>query len=646
MKTIREQIIKDLEKVLKELRLPAEKLKLEHPENSEHGDYATNVALATFKQRPKSMGETATPFDLANKIVNAWRLAGLPEYLAKIEVVQPGFINLWLKNEVLSRELERVIEEKEKYGSSAVIKGKRILLEHTSPNPQTTIMLGHLRNNFLGMVIANILEFSGAKVIKDGIINDRGVHLCRAIWGYLVFGRKNSGLKKSQLLDFKKISDSQIKKVTAKVDWQQLLEEWTKKKSGWLVPTELKLKPDHVNLIWYVLGSRVYELNEEVKKQVGEILIAWEAEEKAVRAVWKQILDWSAKGYEETYRRVGSVHDWFWQESDHWKKGKEIVNEGLKKKVFRQSEGAIVTNLEKYGLPDTVVQKADGTALYITQDLALTRLKREKFPSDLYIWDIGEEQTLYFKQLFAICEQLGIGKRQDFFHLAYALINFKGGGKMATRRGDVVKADEVLDEFHFRALAIIKSTDQELRGKLSQKEIDKLAETVALGATKYSLLKFSRETTIYFDIDESLALEGNSGPYLQYTYARTQSVLHKSQISNPKSQINWKLSRGAGSRSAGETGNWKLEPEELAILRVLYRFPEIVQEAGENFAPNLLCNFLYDLCQKYNLFYNRHSILKAAKPELIEFRLCLTAGVGQVLRNGLTLLGIATPKRM
>jgi arginyl-tRNA synthetase len=641
---IKEQIRKDLAKALKGLRIPKDKIKLEHPANLEHGDYATNVALATFKKRPKKLRpETKLPLDWANKIVNTWRLSGLPEYIAKVEVAKPGFINLWLDEKALATQLERVLKEKNRFGKLNNFKGKKILLEHTSPNPQTTIMLGHLRNNFLGMSMALILEFLGAKVTKDCIVNDRGVHISRAMWGYLVFGRKRTGLKKSQLLRFKKVSDSQIKKVSAKVDWKELLNEWSKKKSNWWKPNELGIKADHINLIWYVLGSRAYEMLPEVKGQVQDILVAWEGGEKVVRALWRQILGWSAKGYEDTYNRIDSLHDHVWYEHKLYKVGKDLVEKGVKKGVFRKlPDGAVVSDLGKYGLTDAILRKSDGTALYHTFDINLTKKKRKRFPSDLYIWDIGNEQILYLKQLFAMCEQLGIGKREDYFHLNYALINLKGGGKMSTRTGDVIKADEILDELHQRALEVIKSTNQELRGKLSKKELSELAETVALGAIKYSLLKYARETTIYFDPEESLALEGNSGPYLQYTYARCRSVLRKAneKTKKPKNQKTKSVSQFLSFSGS------KFNSEEMSLLRTIYQFPEVVAEAGENYAPNLICNYLYDLAQKYNLFYNKHSILKARSQKLRNFRLALTAAVSQVLKNGLTLLGIKSPERM
>lgn len=617
---------------------------LEHPTQEEHGDYASGIALQLFSSCKESY---SSPLDLANAIVNAFRDQGLPFFIGKIEVAPPGFINFWLTSDYLINQAYEVLRRKEKFGKSEILLGKKILLEHTSPNPQTTIMLGHLRNNFLGMTTARILEFIGAKVIKDCVVNDRGIHICKALWGYLVFAHKKSGLTKTQLKRFREITSQQIKKVIAQKNWEELLEKWKKTPKSWLTYKDLRLKPDHANLRWYVLGSRAYEISQKVKRQVEDMLLDWEKEaeiysspRRAKRGnlliLWQKILSWSADGYAQTYKRVGSSHDWVWYESDHYKLGKEMVKIGLKRGVFRRSEGAVVTNLSKYNLPDTVVEKADGTALYITQDLALTKLKCGKFPSDFYIWCIGEEQSLYFKQLFAVCEQLKIARREKLFHLSYSLINFKGGGKMATRKGDVVMADEILEELKNRALEIIKNSNQELRGCFSAQQMETLAEKVALGALKYSLLKFARETTIYFDIDESLALEGNSGPYLQYTYARIQSVLRKSKIPNLKSKVPTLKSEFL-----------KLNSEENGLLRTIYKFPEIILESARDFAPNLVCNYLYDLAQRFNLFYNKWPILNPPEGEEKRvFRLILAIAVGQIIKNGLELLGIECPPRM
>jgi arginyl-tRNA synthetase len=598
-----------------------EQINIEHPADQSHGDYSSNISL-------KLKIDNLSPFDLANRIANAVRKLGLPEWLGKIEVVAPGFINFSLSEDYLNKQISEVLLQKEKYGQNDSLKNKKILLEHTSPNPQTTIMLGHLRNNFLGMTVSRILESSGAKVTKDCVVNDRGIHLCRAMLGYLIFAKKGA-LSQKQLENFREITSEQIAKTIANLKWQDLLIAWQVKPKDWLTSNDLDLKPDHANLIWYVLGSKAYELFEDIQNQAKEMLIAWENNDKGVRKLWQQIMDWSKEGYKQTYARIGSVHDHVWYESDHYELGKDIVEEGLKKDVFQHSEGAVVTDLARYNLPDTVVQKKDGTALYLTQDLALTRLKTQKFPSDLYIWDIGSEQNLYFQQLFAVCEQLGIGKKEKFFHLSYALINFKGGGKMATRQGNVVTADEILVEMENKASNIIKNSNQELRGKMSVKEQKELAMAVALAGLKYSLLKYARETTMFFDPEESLSLDGDSGPYLQYVYARCRSVLKKS------GEANFQV----------PSTNFQFNSEELSLMRKIYRYSEVVLKAAETYSPNLICNYLFDLAQKYNNLYNQHSILQSDK-EVREMRLGLTQATAQIIKNGLNLLGIETPERM
>ncbi len=645
---IKRQIKKDLEKVIEDLTgAVVSPIYLEHPENPEHGDYASNLALTQFAEitsaSRRNRSQITNPRGLAEAIVEAY-----PEvnYLSKLEVAGPGFINFYLDQDWLVGEMQRVIERGPNYGREDVLEDKSYLVEHTSPNPQTTIMLGHLRNNFLGMSVSNIIEFLGAEVTKDCVLNDRGVHLCRALWGYLVFARKEGPSAKEELLEYKDITDSQLNDVVDNVSWRDLLTQWSSNSSGWYIPSDLDLKPDHANLIWYVLGSRAYKSWEKVKKAVDEILLAWEEENVEVRKLWRLILSWSKEGYAETYERIGSVHDWVWRESDHYKTGKRLVEEGLKKGVFRKSEGAVVTNLSEYDLPDTVVVKSDGTALYITQDLALTKLKAERFPSDLYVWVVGAEQKLYFQQLFSVAEQLGLGGKNDFLHLDYALINFKGGKKMSTRRGDVVMADKVLDNLREEAEQIIRNSDS-LR--LAGKEISEAAESIAVGAAKYSLLKYNRDKTINFDIEESLSLEGNSGPYLQYTYARCKSVLEKNiqrMAAGETSEVSANLTSEVKEAAKELESKFSLGGEETELLRTFYKFPEVVQDAGENYSPNLVCNFLFDLAQKYNVFYNHCPILKAETEELGNLRLAVTTATAQILDNGLRLLGIEALEEM
>jgi len=601
---IKDKIALDLGKTLRKLGLPVDKIHLEHPENWEHGDYASNIALTIFSKAKsqKTNASFKTPLDLAKLIVDNFPKT---DYLKKIETASPGFINFWLSEDWLSKQMIEVLKKKEKFGRSQIGKGKRILLEHTSPNVIKMLHIGHLRNNILGMALANILKFLGYQVTLDCINNDRGIHICKAIWAYLVLG----GPKKQS--------------------WRQALNQWFKNQSQWPNPEDKNLKPDHFVDQFYVLGVKAEAKTKRVKEEMRQILRAWEAGEKKVRAVWKKLTGWVYLGFQETYRRLGSHHDHNWYESQIYEEGRAIVMDGLKKGIFRKlADGAILTCLEKFGLPDTIIMRSDGTTMYHTQDLALTKHKRAKFPADLYIWDVGSEQKLYFKQLFAICEQLGIGKRSDYLHLAYGYVYLKGKGKMSSRKGTVVSADELLDKVHQKAKKIIETSAPELR-KIKEEEKERVAEIVGLAALKYGLLKFGREKDIYFDIDESISLMGNSGPYLQYTYARAKSVLRKA-----------KQTFRFGSESLLTP---RVNLAELAILRTIYKFPEVVVEAGEKYAPNLICNFLFDLAQKFNLFYNQQRIIGSQNQD---FRLALTAAVAQILQNGLHLLGIKTLEKM
>jgi arginyl-tRNA synthetase len=601
----RDTILETIKKVSGE-----KEIHLEFPENEAHGDYSTNIAMLMFSITPKSQ-KAKSPKELAKEYVDKLKKdRELAKVVGKIEVAGPGFINFWLSKETLFGKLKEMLEDGDKYGKVTLLKGKKYLLEHTSPNTIKSLHVGHVRNNVLGMAVHNILEFSGAEVKMDAINNDRGIHVMKAVWAY-----QNSE------------GDREPKS---------------------------KEKPDHFVNDFYVKGVEAGE-DKKIREEMQVLLIKWEEGDKEVWENWKKLRDWTFEGFMQTYKRLGSWHDQQWFESDFYAEGKKIVKEGLKRKVFRKlDDGAVLSNLKKYKLPEAIILRADGTSMYHTQDLRLTELKRERFPSDLYIWDIGPEQSLYLKQLFAICEQLEIGKREDYFHLSYGFVFLKTGEKMSSRRGNVISADWLMDEMVRRARKIIEksktprqSLRQDSRG-LSKKEIGEVAEAVGIGAIKYGFLKPARETDIHFDLEESLSLEGNSGPYLQYTHARTQSVLHKVKGKRQESK-RVKI----GNKQSLRLRQWKLEinPEELAILRTLPRFAEVVEQSARNYAPNLLCNYLYVVAQKYNVFYNKHKILEPAdsdhrSPNTSEFRLALTAAVGQVLKNGLGLLGIETPIRM
>lgn len=562
-------------------------LKLEPTENSAFGDYSSNSALN--KENPRKYAEKLVKKLQSNSM--------LLELVEKIELAGPGFINFWLRKDILINNLIHIDREKEKYGFSKVNNGQVWEIEHTSPNPNKAMHLGHLRNNVTGMAIANIAEATGVKVVRDCVDNNRGIAIAKLMWGYLKFGRK----------DGKNITD---------------ISYWLKHQDEWQTPDDLQIRPDRFVDNFYVKGSLDFDMDKSVEERVRQMVIDWESEEPNNRALWKKVLEYSYSGQELTLKRLGNRWDKVWRESDHYKQGKELVELGLKKGIFKKSNGAIVTDLSKYSLPDTVVIKKDGTALYITQDLALTKLKKETFNADKLFWVIGPEQSLAMKQMFAVCEQLGIGKIEDFIHLAYGYMSIKGQGKMSSRLGNVVYIDDLLDLAKDRVKNIM---DKSL---FSQKDLDKISEMVGVGAVKYSILKVGRLQDIAFDINESVSIEGNSGPYIQYTIARCNSVLNKARSFNL------------------EIGNWEVESEELLILRILIKFREVLIESANKYSPNLLCNYLYDLSQKFNSFYNKYRILEAETKESKVFRLFLTKAVGQVLKNGLKLLGIESPEKM
>lgn len=691
---VKKQIIKAIQKVVGDVDVH-----LETPEIASHGDFSSNIAMRMFAAKLKTknlkrktsvrekksrkekqilrqaqddetdsksssdLSNAKTPRELAEQIVQMLKKdINLKKSVSKIEVAGGGFINFWLTRSHLVKETQGVLKRKGEYGKSNLLKGKKILLEHTSPNTIKTLHLGHVRNNVLGMSVHNILEFAGADVKLDAINNDRGIHVMKAVWAYLQFGHQGYS----------------INKVSKPVDWKDRLKGWVSHEEDWRKPKELGMKGDKFADKYYVLGVQA-ESNERrgaedfqgVKSQMQEMLQVWEAGDKEVRKVWKKLRDWTFEGFKVTYKKLGSRHDHQWFESEFYEHGKKMVEKGLERGVFKKlDDGAVLSQLTKFKLPDTIVLRADGTSMYHTQDLYLTQLKRKKFPSDLYIWDIGPEQTLYLKQLFAMCEQLGIGEVSDYMHMPYGFVFLRGKGKMSSRKGTVVSADFLMDEVVKKAREIIDRS--ETGEDLTKKEKEEISEAVGLGAIKYAFLKPARLTDIQFDIDESVSLQGNSGPYLQYTYARTQSVLRKFEALNSKHETNSKVQNSKISNvSDFDISILDLNKEELAVLRSFPHFSEVIIDASKNYSPNLLCNYLYDLAQKFNGFYNKHRILGEVngeecivnsgnnkdKGEVLPntkhqtlntstFRLALTAATGQILKNGLELLGIEASERM
>lgn len=584
---MKEELKNLTEKALKALGYETE-VGIEIPKDPTHGDFSTNVAMKLAGQLKKS------PIDIAEEIVEKMEDS---ELVDSVEVMKPGFINFRISASYY-KELLKSIDSN--FGRSNWGEGKHWLVEHTSANPNKAMHLGHLRNNLTGMAMSNIFEFIGIKVTRDYIDNNRGIAIAKLMWGFLKFAKKDGDQTKD-------------------------IAYWYEHQDEWSTPSDVNKTPDKFVDELYTKASEDFK-KPEVEEIVRQMVVDWEAEDKMNRALWEKVLAYSHEGQKLTMKRLGSKTDKFWHESDIYQEGKDFVTEGLEKGVFKKLEdGAIITDLKKFKIPDTVVIKKDGTSLYITQDLALTKLKRELFKPDRLFWTVGPEQSLALKQVFAVCDQLGIGKYEDYTHLAFGFMSIKGKGKMSSRLGNVVYIDDLLDDAH----EIIKTKIKE--EEISNEEKEDIAEKVGVGAVKYSILKVGRLTDTAFDFDSSLSFEGDSGPYLSYSYARAKSIIKKGN-EDISQEINY--------------SDFYNEESEIALLKHISKFQEIVLTAGIDLAPNLICSYLYELCQKFNQFYANCNVLNAETSEVKLARLILVNGFAQVLKNGLNLLGIDTVEKM
>ena len=577
---IREQILADLKKVLDKLKISQVGLDLEHPTlrqaqgELDHGDYSTSIALRVKKQG------FANRIDLAQAIIDAWRSEGLPDCLTKIEVAKPGFINLWLKQEYFISEMQRVLKEKDRFGKCTIGKGKTVIVDYSGPNIAKPFGIGHLRSTNIGQVIYNLYRFLGWKTISVNHLGDWGTQFGKLIYQV-----------KSQKLKVKSLTIEKLEKLY--VDFH--------KKAA------ISPRLEEEARFWF---KKLEEKDPEAKK------------------IWEACVEISTREFERVYRFLDVKFDNFQGESFYQEMKNEVIEEAKKKKVARKSQGALIIPFPNLPAP-LILLKSDGATTYETRELATIKYRKQKWHPHLFIWETGVDQRLHFQQCFEAAEKLGYGRMDQFVHVYHGLIRM-ASGKLSTRRGQTIHLEAVLTEAIKRARDIIEKTKTER--KFAEKEKGEVARAVGIGAVKYSDLKQNPQTDIIFDWKGIFSLEGDSGPYLQYTYARMQSVLAKSKVS---------LARGG----LVKLELVKLESEELALLRLIYRFPEVVEQAAVHFAPNILCSFLFDLAQKYNLFYNKHSILQSDK-DVREMRLAITAATSQVLKNGLNLLGIEVLERM
>ena len=524
-----------------------------------------------------------------------------------------GFLNLTIASSAWI-ELLNGIHADAKYGIvAATDNAPLVMIEYSSPNTNKPLHLGHVRNNLLGNALANIISANGNRVVKTNIVNDRGIHICKSMLAWQKYGNgetpESSGKKGDHLIGdyyvaFDKHYKAEVKELMAKFQREGMSEEEAKAKA---------------------------EAESPLMKEAREMLVKWEAGDPEVRTLWKKMNDWVYAGFDETYRMMGVTFDKIYYESETYLEGKEKVMEGLEKGFFyRKEDGSVWADLTGEGLDHKLLLRADGTSVYMTQDIGTAKLRFADFPIDKMVYVVGNEQNYHFQVLSILLDKLGFEWGKGLVHFSYGMVELPEG-KMKSREGTVVDADDLMAEM----INTAKETSGEL-GKLdglTQEEADNIARIVGLGALKYFILKVDARKNMTFNPKESIDFNGNTGPFIQYTYARIQSVLRKAK----EAGISVPAQLPAGI---------ELSEKEEGLIQMVADFAAIVKQAGEDYSPSLIANYTYDLVKEYNQFYHDFSILREENEAVKIFRLALSENVAKVVRLGMGLLGIEVPDRM
>ena len=524
-----------------------------------------------------------------------------------------GFLNLTIASSA-GIELLNGIHADKQYGIvAATDNSPLVMIEYSSPNTNKPLHLGHVRNNLLGNALANIVAANGNKVVKTNIVNDRGIHICKSMLAWQKYGNgetpESSGKKGDHLIgdyyvSFDKHYKAEVKELMAKFQSEGMNEEEAKAKA---------------------------EAESPLMKEAREMLVKWEANDPEVRALWKKMNDWVYAGFDETYRMMGVTFDKIYYESNTYLEGKEKVMEGLEKGFFyRKEDGSVWADLTGEGLDHKLLLRADGTSVYMTQDIGTAKLRFADYPIDKMIYVVGNEQNYHFQVLSILLDKLGFEWGKGLVHFSYGMVELPEG-KMKSREGTVVDADDLMAEM----IDTAKETSNEL-GKLdglTKEEADNIARIVGLGALKYFILKVDARKNMTFNPKESIDFNGNTGPFIQYTYARIQSVLRKAKEAGI--EIPAQLPAGI-----------ELSEKEEGLIQMVADFAAIVKQAGEDYSPSIIANYTYDLVKEYNQFYHDFSILREENEAVKVFRLALSENVAKVVRLGMGLLGIEVPDRM
>ena len=604
--TIEQQIITTAQQAVKTLygqEVPEKMVQLQKTKREFEGNL-TLVVFPFLKISRKKPEDTAQ--DLGEYIKQNC------DAIADFNVVK-GFLNLVIDSKAWIGLLNEM-NSNPKFGEKPVTENSPlVMIEYSSPNTNKPLHLGHVRNNLLGWSLAQIMEANGNRVIKTNIVNDRGIHICKSMLAWLKFGNgetpETSGKKGDHLIgDYYVAFDKHYREEVAELKAKYVAESMDEEAATEKAKAEAPLI-----------------------KEAHEMLVKWENNDPEVRALWKKMNDWVYAGFDETYKALGVGFDKIYYESNTYLVGKKKVEEGLAKGLFfRKPDNSVWADLTDEGLDQKLLLRADGTSVYMTQDIGTAEMRFADYPIDKMIYVVGNEQNYHFQVLSILLDRLGFKWGKELVHFSYGMVELPNG-KMKSREGTVVDADELIEAMVDDAL----KTSEEL-GKfkdMSEEERREIARVVGLGALKYFILKVDARKTMLFNPEESIDFNGNTGPFIQYTYARIRSILRKAEA------------EGIAIPASLEA-NMPLNEKEIELIQKIGEFGAAVEQAGKDYSPSGIANYCYELTKAFNQFYHDYSILGADTKEEKLVRLVLAANVAKTLRNGMALLGIEVPERM
>ena len=551
--------------------------------------------LKTSKKAPEAIAQD----------LGAYLTEKCPELISKFNVVK-GFLNLSIAAEQWIKLLEE-IEHDPKFGFVPVTEeSPLVMIEYSSPNTNKPLHLGHVRNNLLGWALAQVMEANGNRVVKTNIVNDRGIHICKSMLAWQKYGNgetpETSGKKGDHLIgDYYVAFDKHYREEVKQLVAEGMDEEKAKQEAPLI-------------------------------KEAHEMLVRWEQNDPEVRGLWKTMNDWVYAGFDETYKALGVGFDKIYYESDTYLEGREKVEEGLEKGFFyRREDGSVWADLTNEGLDEKLLLRSDGTSVYMTQDIGTAKLRFQDFPIDKMIYVVGNEQNYHFQVLSILLDKLGFKWGKDLVHFSYGMVELPNG-KMKSREGTVVDADDLVATMIEDAYKMSEDKIKKLEG-ITEEETREIARIVGMGALKYFILKVDARKNMLFDPEESIDFNGNTGPFIQYTYARIRSILRKA------------AEQGIAIPETLPT-NTELSEKEISLIQHLNGFTATLRQAGADYNPASIANYCYELVKEYNQFYHDFSVLREENADKQAVRLALSSAVAKVIKNGMSLLGIEVPERM